>query len=129
MAKTESVSIQMADILDTVSRNVKGVLETSSLKVAKETVQRLKNDSPKDQGDYAKGWKVSKKERGDLVVHNATDYQLTHLLENSHLIKNKKGEYGRTSPGHGQIPHIGKAEEWAADELPRRVMEGLNDDL
>lgn len=129
MAKTESVTDQMAEILDTVSRNVKGVFETASLEVAKETVQKLRSDSPKNTGDYAKGWKVSKKERADLVVHNATDYQLTHLLENSHIIKNKKGEFGRTSPGHGQVPHIGKAEEWAAGELPRRVMEGLNDDL
>ncbi|MEE0896820.1 MAG: hypothetical protein U0L88_04245, partial [Acutalibacteraceae bacterium] len=99
MAKTESVAIQMADILDGVSKDVKGVYETDSLKVAKETVQKLKNTSPKGsphKRKYAEGWKVSKKDRGDLVVHNATNYQLTHLLENGHVIKNKKGTYGRT---------------------------------
>ena len=122
MAKTESVEIQMAEILDTVSSRVKGVLETDSMKVAKETVQRLKNTSPRKYGDYAKGWKVSKKEKADLVVHNATDYQLTHLLENGHAIVNKKGEYGRTHP----IKHIEPAEEWAVDELPRKIMEDLD---
>jgi len=125
MAKTDSVTIQMADILDSVSKEVKGVYETDSMKVAKETVQRLKNTSPKGsphQRKYAEGWKVGKKDRADLVVHNATNYQLTHLLENGHVIRNKKGTYGRT---HG-IKHIAPAEEWASDELPRRVMEDLD---
>lgn len=125
MAKTESVSIQMGEILDTVSKNVKGVLETASMEVAKETVRKLRNASPRKNGKYARGWKVSKKDRGDLVVHNSTNYQLTHLLENSHNIVNAKGEYGRTSPGHGQVIHIAPVEEWAAEELPRKIMEDL----
>ena len=125
MAKTESIEIQMADILDSVSKEVKGVYETDSMKVAKETVQKLKNTSPKGsphKRKYAEGWTVSKRNQGDLVVHNKTNYQLTHLLENGHVIKNKKGTYGRT---HG-IKHIAPAEEWASDELPRRVMEDLD---
>lgn len=124
MGKTLSVADQMADILDVVSKNCKGALETASMSVAKETVQTLKNTSPKKTGDYAKGWKVSKKKiKGSttIVVHNATDYQLTHLLENGHLIKNAKGEYGRTRP----IKHIAPAAERAADELPRKVSEDL----
>lgn len=124
MARTLSVADQMADILDVVSKNCKGALETGSMSVANETVQRLKNTSPKNTGDYTKGWKVSRKKiKGSsvIVVHNATDYQLTHLLENGHLIKNAKGEYGRTRP----IKHIAPAAEWAADELPRKVMEDL----
>ena len=121
MAKTDSVSVQMADILDTVSKNVKGVLETESMAVAKECVQRLRSSSPRQHGDYSKGWKVSKKKGADLVVHNATDYQLTHLLENGHAIVNKKGTYGRTNG----IKHIKPAEEYAQDELPRRIMEKI----
>ena len=125
MAKTGSIEIQMADILDSVSTEVKSVYETDSMKVAKETVQKLKNTSPKGsphKRKYAEGWTVSKRGQGDLVVHNKTNYQLTHLLENGHVIENKKGTYGRT---HG-IKHIAPAEEWAADELPRRVMEDLD---
>ena len=121
MGRTDSVAIQMADILDTVSKNVKGVLETDSMAVAKETVQKLKNSSPRKDGSYASGWKVSKKQGADLVVHNATDYQLTHLLENGHVVRNKKGTYGRTRA----IKHIAPAEEWAAEELPRRVLEDI----
>lgn len=125
MARTESVEIQMADILDTVSKRVKGVLETDSLKVARETVQRLKNTSPKGSPHkrrYAEGWRVSRKRGSDFVVHNATNYQLTHLLENGHVIKNKKGTYGRTHA----VKHIQPAEQWASAELPRKIMEDLD---
>ena len=124
MAKTNSLEIDMSEILDEVSRNCKDVYETDSLEVAKETVQKLKNTSPRKAGDYAKGWKVSKKRAKGLttlIVHNATNYQLTHLLENGHDIVNKKGRYGVSRP----IKHIGPAEEWASEELPRKIMEDL----
>ena len=125
MAKTESIELQMAEILDSVSQDVNGVDETDSQQVAKETAQMLKNTSPKGsphKRKYAEGWKVSKQRGGDLVVHNATNYQLTHLLENGHRIVNKKGEFGRVNG----IKHIAPAEEWASEELPRRIMEDLD---
>lgn len=121
MANTVSVEIQMADILDEVKKSCKGVLETQSLAVAKETVTKIRNASPRLTGSYARGWRVSKR-GGGLVVHNATDYQLTHLLENSHVIANGSGTYGRTTP----IKHIEPAEQWASEELPRRIIEELN---
>ena len=113
---SNSVTDQMEEILGKVSKNVKGVLKTQSLAVAKETVQKLRNSSPKKSGSYARGWKVST-QGDDYVVHNATDYQLTHLLENGHITRNKKGTYGRT-PAH---KHIKPVEEWAIDELPQRI--------
>lgn len=127
MAKTENVEIQMAEILDEVQRGAEEALSKGIDNVSKESVQKLRNTSPrrtngKNAGRYAKGWTVKKNRDGDVVVHNKTDYQLTHLLENGHVIRNKKGTYGRT---HG-IKHIAPVEEWAADELPRRVMEDLD---
>ena len=121
MANTVSIEIQMADILDEVKKSCKGVLETQSLAVAKETVTKIRNASPRLTGSYARGWRVSKR-GGGLVVHNATDYQLTHLLENSHVIANGSGTYGRTTP----IKHIEPAGQWASEELPRRIIEELN---
>ena len=127
MAKTENVEIQMAEILDEVQKGAEEALSKGIDNVSKESVQKLRNTSPrrtsgKNAGRYAKGWTVKKNRDGDVVVHNKTDYQLTHLLENGHVIRNKKGTYGRT---HG-IKHIAPVEEWAADELPRRVMEDLD---
>ena len=121
MAKTESVTAQMNELLDQVNKEVEESAKKNIKAVAKESVAKLKNTSPMKTGSYAKGWGTKKKGDMDVVVHNRTDYQLTHLLENGHVIRNKKGTYGRT---HG-IKHIAPVEEWAVDELPRRIIEDI----
>lgn len=121
MAKTESVSIQMKELLDEVNKDVENSAKRNIQTVAKESVQKLKNTSPRKTGSYAKGWGVKRQGEMDVIVHNRTDYQLTHLLENGHVIRNKKGTYGRTNG----IKHIQPVEEWAVDELPRRIMEDI----
>lgn len=62
-------------------------LEVESEKAAKELVAELKQTSPKKTGKYAKGWRI-KKRGTKYIVHNATDYQLTHLLEHGHAKRN-----------------------------------------
>lgn len=120
MAKTESVSAQMKELLDEINEDVRQSTKSNINTVAKESAQKLKNTSPRKTGSYAKGWAV-KKEGDDAIVYNRTDYQLTHLLENGHVIRNKKGTYGRTNG----IKHIAPVEQWAIDELPRRIMEDI----
>lgn len=93
---------------------------TAAKTVANEAANKLKNTSPKKTGKYARAWKV-KTEKGSanidkVVVYNKR-YQLTHLLENGHVVRNKKGTYGR-APAQ---PHIAPVNEWAADELPREI--------
>ena len=118
MANTQSVSVQMKDLLDQVDKNVQDAAKDSINKVSKEAVQKLRNTSPKKTGSYAKGWAAKKINEMTVVVHNRTDYQLTHLLENGHMIVNKKGTYGRTRA----FKHIAPVEEWASDELTRQIM-------
>ena len=125
MANTSSVTVQMERILDSYSREVQEATNKAIDSVAKEAASKLRDTSPRKTGDYAKGWKI-KKERGKdglqtVTVHNRTNYQLTHLLENGHVVRNKKGTYGRTRP----IKHIAPVEEWAVDELPREIEERL----
>ncbi len=121
MAKTDSVAAQMKELLDEINKDVEDSAKKNMSTVAKESAQKLKNTSPRRSGSYAKGWSVKKQGDMDVVVHNRTDYQLTHLLENGHVIRNKKGTYGRTNG----IKHIAPVEEWAVDELPRRIMEDI----
>lgn len=121
MANTKSVTIQMQKIMDEFSDKVNDVLEKSANQVGDEAVEKLRNTSPKRTGKYASGWRVKKEGKGDVIVHNATDYQLTHLLENGHVIRNKKGTYGRTNG----IKHIKPVETWANKEFQRKIEEGL----
>ena len=121
----ETISVQMRKILDAYEDRVENVYEVSVSRVSREAVQRLRNTSPKKSGSYARGWTLKKvKSRAnvtDVIVHNRTDYQLTHLLENGHVIRNKKGTYGRTRP----IKHIAPVAEWAENELPNDIERGL----
>lgn len=87
---------------------------------ARGAVDMLKSSSPKGKGShsgsYARGWRV-KKENGRYIVHNKTDYQLTHLLENGHdiVVNGRKcGHYA------GQV-HIKPVEEWVKEEVVRRL--------
>lgn len=78
----------------------------------------LRSRSPKRTGSYRKGWRkrryVDDKGRSrSILLYNATDYQLTHLLEHGHQMPNG-GRYA------GE-PHIAPAERDAEQTLLRRV--------
>jgi Bacteriophage HK97-gp10, putative tail-component len=110
------VKINFADeiskALKKYTNEVSQGIEEVKVEVAKDTVKELRKTSPKDTGDYAKGW-ARKKVGNAEVVHNRTDYQLTHLLEKGHA---KRGG-GRVA---GKA-HIAPAEEKAVKEFIDRV--------
>lgn len=105
-------SKDIAKALREYTSEVEAGLQVSKKEVAKETAGQLKQTSPKLTGDYAKGWGVSTI-KGRMVVHNKTDYQLTHLLEYGHVDRGG----GRTA---GKA-HIRPAEEQAIKEFVDRV--------
>ena len=106
----ETLSVQMDRILDEYSERVQNVSRVAVQRVGRESVKKLRNVSPKRTGSYARGWRLKTLKMSgnvtDVVVHNATDYSLTHLLEKGHVIRNKKGTFGR-APAH---PHIAPVE-------------------
>ncbi len=89
--------------------------------VATESVKKLKQASPRRPGggEYAEGWKKTVESGGLIVeatVHGGPKtYPLAHLLENGHA---KRGG-GRTDP----IVHIKPVEEWAIEEVQKRIKE------
>lgn len=112
MANDLSVSAQMKDIISNYTENARKAVDESAKEAADLAMNQLRNTSPKKHGDYARSWSVKKQSKGqvaDYVVYNRNHYQLTHLLENGHVIRNKKGTYGRTRP----IKHIAPAEDTA----------------
>jgi len=113
MTKSASVEAQMSEILEQYGNSAREAINAAAKETADVTVQTLKNTSPTSphHTKYARSWTVKEERQGsnvcDYIVHNARHYQLTHLLENGHVIRNKKGTYGRTKP----IKHIAPAEE------------------
>lgn len=81
------------DILNEYSSDVQEGITEAAFKVAENGKNKLKVTSPKKTGKYSKGWRVNKKSGNGYVhatIYNATDWQLTHLLEKPHALRNGK---------------------------------------
>ena len=122
--------IDINDILGEYSKDLDDALYQEAKEIAKEGVQDLKRTSPvnkrntQNRGRYKRGWRMEI-ERGfgtvEAVIHNKTDYQLTHLLEKPHMKRNG----GITVP---QV-HIAPVEQRCVkdfeDKITRKIEEGL----
>jgi len=122
MSKTVSIdnlanviSAELADYSEEVSEEVKA----SARECSEELMKSIREDARrklKGTGKYAKGWRSKKKSEGKdyirYITYNATDYQLTHLLEFGH----EKWVFGKnTGERVRAIPHIRpNADKWCA---------------
>lgn len=127
---SSSSFIDIKDILGEYSKELDDTLYEQAKEIAKDGVQELKRTSPinkrntANKGRYRRGWRMDI-EKGfgtvEAVIHNATDYQLTHLLEKPHLKRNG----GITTP---QV-HIKPVEEQCIkdfeDKITRKIEAGL----
>lgn len=112
--------LDIKDILEGYSEEIQESITEEAEKIAKSGADKLKQTSPKRTGKYAKGWKVKIiKGKGyiNATIHNSTNWQLTHLLEKPHVIRNKNGSYGMSKP---QV-HIAPVEEECITEFERNV--------
>lgn len=103
--------------LSAYSQEVTESIKKEIKEVAKETVETLKSTSPRDTGEYARGWgyKVEFESEEDIRVRikNNKKPQLTHLLE-----------YGHAKTNGGRVegkPHIRPAEQQAEKKLENAV--------
>ena len=120
MSKVGQISIgkllETIDLtLEDYAKGVDGCLAIASTEAGESAEGELHHTSPasRNGGEYRKSWTFREKEirrgksyRTEMVVYNERYYRLTHLLEKSHRIVNKYGEYGKTK---GQ-PHIAPAQ-------------------
>lgn len=108
-----AVAAELAAYNQDVTDGVKKEVE----QVAKDVVAELKQTSPRNKGDYAKGWKsrVEYESLEDIRirVYNSKKPQLTHLLEYGHAKQNGGRVNGK--------PHIGPAEQEAEKKLTNGV--------
>lgn len=125
---------EIKDILGEYSKDIDNELYEEAKAIAKQGVQELKRTSPinktktSGKGRYRRGWRMEiDKGFGEVeaVIYNATDYQLTHLLERPHVIRNKYGTWGTSKP---QV-HIKPVEEQCVkefeDKVTRKIEGGL----
>lgn len=125
----ETIEIQMRNILEYASIEVRRAAAEAGDNTAKEAKQMLRNNSPRHNPHtrkYAEGWAIKRQRTGTgipvIIVYNRTNGPLTHLLENGHVIRNGRGTYGRTRP----IKHIAPVEEWAITALPNNFAKEFN---
>lgn len=121
----------MESLLNEYGDEVYKCLDKCVDEVADEAKLKLQNvssfaPSGHPSGAYSKSWINEKLPVGKFntkqVVHNQEHYRLTHLLEKGHVIRNGTGRtFGRT----GEYPHIAPVNDWANEELQRKVKQEL----
>ena len=118
------MSIRIDDLAREVMKGLDEYADVTTEQVKKavrkagNTVRReIQENAPKNTGDYAKSWAVKKVRESshtlELVVHSKNRYQLTHLLEFGHCLRNG----GRTRA----MPHIAPAEEKGIEQLEKMI--------
>ena len=83
--------LKVSELLSEYSQDIQDAITLEAQNVAKKAQNELRNINPKRTGAYSKGWRV-KTSKGNgyvsSIVHNSTNWQLTHLLEKPHLLRN-----------------------------------------
>lgn len=120
--KTSGFEKEIDLILEDYAEDIRALIADSARKIALRCRDRIRAASPRLTGDYAAGWRMKKKDNGKgkiptYIVHNATNYQLIHLLEFGH----QKADGGRVA----EQPHVRPAAEAAAEELVAAAAEAI----
>lgn len=119
----DSVAEQLTRILDEYGDEVKEVARTDAKKAGRETSADLRNVSAGmfGSGDYSSGWSYKQVDADTVTVYDRKMPGLAHLLEKGHVIRNKKGEFGR-APAH---PHIAEVERTQVEHFISNVERDL----
>ena len=135
--KPEELGEAVGEILGIYSEEVTKNTKEAVTTTADDTVQLLKDTSPRESASfprvrskktntkYHEGWTATQAFNSALerrvAVHNATDYQLIHLLEWGHQRRGLHFKSGFVPPK----PHVMPAYEKAQEELTKAVKEAI----
>jgi hypothetical protein len=102
MTNIDNLRSEIMEQLKYYANDVRDKVEDAKSESATDLKKSIAQDSPQKRPSYAKGWRIKKTPK-KLIVHNKTDYQLTHLLEHGHALKDGGRFEGK--------PHIRPNEE------------------
>ena len=107
---------EIKTILNEYSKDIQDQIAEEAERVGKEGAKELRHTSPTRSGRYKKSW-TTKVDKGfsEIVVtiYNKNAYQLTHLLEHAHLLRNGQKSTPKT--------HIYPVEQKAIKEFEFNV--------
>ena len=126
--------LDINEILGEYSKELDDTLYEQSKAIANEGVQELKRTSPVNpnktskKGKYRRGWRMDI-EKGfgtvEATIYNKTDYQLTHLLEKPHVIRNQYGRWGTSKPKVHIAPVDIQCSKEFEEKVTRKIEAGL----
>lgn len=122
MKKTtiDQLAAAVVDELTAWTEEATEELKADVKETGKTVVKTLLNTSPKNTGEYAKGWRAKtvfeNAEDIRVVVYNAKKPHLVHLLEHG-----RAGKGGTAKGATAPRPHVGPAEQLAERELGKKV--------
>ena len=114
-------------ILEELPKDADEAIDKATETVAEKAIDKLKATSPIRKGKggtpgaYAAGW-TKKKQKGQTIIHNKTNYQLTHLLEYGHEVVIHGKATGKSTKAQ---PHIKQVEEMVQKEYPEEFEKEL----
>ena len=111
--KVDELAGEIVLALQAYTEDVSEAIDQAARDTAKAMAKDLRETSPKDTGEYAKGWTHRKEAPGSYRVYNKKKPQLTHLLEHGHAKRGGGRVEGR--------PHIKPAEERHLPGFERKV--------
>ena len=117
VVKVDDLAGEIVLAVKTYTEEVGAAIEEAVKETARALAADLRETSPKDTGEYAKGWTARKEGPGRYVVYNKKKPQLTHLLEHGHAKRGGGRVEGR--------PHIKPAKERHIPQLERKIVQIL----
>ena len=129
----DSLSEAIYDAVSYEFTKVNKKINSGISRISRETKEKVKEKSPVykgkskklEKGRYQKGWEITTLKRNGTLrktLHNK-EYQLVHLLELGHDLKDENGiKYGEVKA----YPHVEKAQEYANSEVDKLIEESQN---
>ena len=107
--------------MEEYTEEVKETTQDVAMNVSEKAVKKLKANSQKSSGRYAKGWTRESGRDGITVYNKKPTYRLTNLLEKGHQLKRGGRNIGEVRA----YPHIEEVEQECikeyVEELERRL--------